>query len=260
MATTVVAHGGSDRLGHGIQISHDLVQWAVDPFSTLACGLVQVADVGCVMPVVVNLHRLCIDVRLVLGRRIGQRIELEETGGGCADAMHGARIVAVTTAAQPLKSDLRSIRAIGSISSRRGPPHDSTVVSILQWWADRVSAGAPEERRLPVPDIARTRPRSRPRGSGLEPDRSRRAIKRALELGRGPLGDAAATAANQKHEGRVSLVRMLTRQVRVTGRNAVHQPKLGQKVEHAIHRDGGDTPACLAQPSNKAVGAKRLPC
>ena len=38
---------------------------------------VEIVDVGRVVPAVVDLHRLGVDMRLVLVRRVGQRIELE---------------------------------------------------------------------------------------------------------------------------------------------------------------------------------------
>src|SRR5689334_12099273 len=77
VSATIVTHGGPHRLGHGTQVCQNLLEGAAGPLCTVARSLVEIVDVGRVMAVVVDFHRLGVNVRLILGRRIGQRVELK---------------------------------------------------------------------------------------------------------------------------------------------------------------------------------------
>jgi hypothetical protein len=74
---TVVAHGGTNTLGHRAEVAEELLE-APGGEGVLALeGGVQVGDVGGVVLVVVDPHRLLVDVRLQRVVFIGQRRQRE---------------------------------------------------------------------------------------------------------------------------------------------------------------------------------------
>ena len=73
----VVAHQGADVVRQRIEVGEDLVQRLCGPVAALRRRGVEVVDVGRMVAVVMDLHRLGVDVRLVLVCRVGQGIEFE---------------------------------------------------------------------------------------------------------------------------------------------------------------------------------------
>ena len=71
MAADVVADGGLDRVGHHVDLGEDVLDRAVGPLGAVE-RLVRVVDVGLVVLVVVDLHRLRVDVRLEGGEVVGK--------------------------------------------------------------------------------------------------------------------------------------------------------------------------------------------
>src|ERR1700722_3120316 len=89
MTAPEVAQLGADGLGHLAELGENLLQrHRGDVRMVLHCGI-EAADVSQMMAVVMDLHRLCVDVRGESGGGIKQRIELERTRGGWSRARSG---------------------------------------------------------------------------------------------------------------------------------------------------------------------------
>ena len=72
MAAAVVAHGRADVLRHLVDPAQQLLERPVLQLRVLGESLVQLGDVGRVVLVVMDLHRLRVDVRLERVEGIGQ--------------------------------------------------------------------------------------------------------------------------------------------------------------------------------------------
>jgi hypothetical protein len=73
MAAEIVAHAGADRVRHAVEIAEHLDQRLLADHRGILGKIVHVGNVGGVMPVVMDLHRLGIDMRFKRRDRIGQR-------------------------------------------------------------------------------------------------------------------------------------------------------------------------------------------
>ena len=81
MATPVVPHGGADGLGHIVEIAHDLIDGLFRECVVTHERFVEIGHIGGVVAVVVNRHRLRVDVRFERIGRIRQGRELERSIG-----------------------------------------------------------------------------------------------------------------------------------------------------------------------------------
>ena len=70
---------GADRFRHVVEIRQHFRNRLVRDLRIVLGEIVQIGDIGLVMPVVMDLHRLGIDVRLQRIRGVGERVELEGT-------------------------------------------------------------------------------------------------------------------------------------------------------------------------------------
>ena len=80
VAAAVVAHRGADRLRQFAKLAQHAGQPHGRHLRVVLHRRIQVGDIGRVMPVMVDLHGLRVDVRLVRVRRIGQRRQGEWAG------------------------------------------------------------------------------------------------------------------------------------------------------------------------------------
>ena len=75
MAAAVVAHNAANLFGDGIEICDQVVNRLGGQRRKIRQGAIHIVDVGLVVLVVVQLHRLSVDERFKCGVVVGQRCE-----------------------------------------------------------------------------------------------------------------------------------------------------------------------------------------
>ena len=82
MAAQIVAHAGADRFRHGVEITQHVTDRLAGNLRIVLGEIVQIGDIGLMMPVVVDLHRFRIDMRFQRRHRVGEGRQHERAGGG----------------------------------------------------------------------------------------------------------------------------------------------------------------------------------
>jgi hypothetical protein len=78
---SAVAHGRTDGFRHIVEMANQLFDTLSGKIRIAHDRLVQVRHIGLVMPVVMNLHRLRVDVRLQRVERVRERGQFKRPGG-----------------------------------------------------------------------------------------------------------------------------------------------------------------------------------
>ena len=84
LAATLIPDGGAHFFRNLGEIANQFFHALCGQHGIGANGLIQIRDIGLVMPVVVDFHRLGIDVRFQRIKCVRQRGELEWSGWSCS--------------------------------------------------------------------------------------------------------------------------------------------------------------------------------
>jgi hypothetical protein len=82
MSAAVVAYGRADRLREFSELGKHLLERHPGHLRVILQSVVQIIDIGRVVAVVVDLHRLSVDMRLEAVGGIAERLKRERAGGG----------------------------------------------------------------------------------------------------------------------------------------------------------------------------------